>query len=73
MTRYTLLYERLGHKRTVREETPFRRLPQSILHAPCTEGWGPWGRIDDADDNAPAVALLADSNLPTFLITDIKE
>ena len=66
------IYEALGHNKAVREETLFRRLPRSIIHAPYTEGWCSWGRVNDADDHAPAVAILADTNFPTFLITDIK-
>ena len=66
------IYEALGHNKAVREETLFRRLPQSITHAPYTERRCSWGRINDADDYAPAVAILADTHFPTFLITDIK-
>ena len=68
----SMFYERLGHTRAVREETLFRRLPQSITHAPYSEGRCSRCRINDTDDNTPAVAILADSNLPTFLITDVK-
>ena len=68
----SMFYERLGHTRAVREETLFRRLPQSITHAPYTEGRCSWGRINDADYNASAVAILAHPDLPTFLITDVK-
>ena len=32
----------------------------------------PRGRIDDPDDDTLAMAFLADSNLPTFLLTDLK-
>ena len=46
------IYEALGHNKAVREETLFRRLPQSITHAPYTEGWCSWGRVNDADDYA---------------------
>ena len=67
-----MFYEALGHDKSVREETLFRRLPQSITHAPYSEGWCSRCRINDTDDNTPAVAILADSNLPTFLITDVK-
>ena len=68
----SMFYERLGHTRAVREETLFRRLPQSITHAPYTEGWCSRCRINDADYNASAVAILAHPDLPTFLITDVK-
>ena len=67
-----MFYEALGHDKSVREETLFRRLPQSITHAPYSEGRCSRCRINDTDDNTPAVAILADSNLPTFLITDVK-
>ena len=72
MMAYTLFYERLVHNKAVREATLFRRLPQLITHVPYTERRCSWCRINDADDNTLAVALLADTNLPTFLITDIK-
>ena len=32
----------------------------------------PRGRIDDPDDDTQAMAALADSNLPTLLLTDFK-
>lgn len=32
----------------------------------------PRGRIDDPDDDTLAMAALADSNLPTLLLTDFK-
>ena len=32
----------------------------------------PWCRIDDPDDDTLAMAFLAYSNLPTFLLTDLK-
>lgn len=68
----SMFYERLGHTRAVREETLFRRLLQSITHAPYSEGWCSRCRINDTDDNASAVAILAHPDLPTFLITDVK-
>ena len=68
----SMFYERLGHTRAVREETLFRRLPQSITHTPYSEGWCSWCRINDTDDNTLAVAILAYPNLPTFLITNVK-
>ena len=39
---------------------------------PHTEGRSPWGRIDVADDDSLAVAVLADPDLPPFLITDFN-
>ena len=36
---------------------------------PHTEGRSPWGRIDVADDDHLVVAILADPDLPPFLIT----
>lgn len=72
MIQKSLFYETSGHTRVVHEEKLFRRLPQSIAHAPYTEGRCSWSRLNDADDNTPAVAILADSNLPTLLITDFK-
>ena len=67
-----MFYGRLGHTGAVREEMLFRRLPHSITHAPYTEGRCSWGRINDADNDTTAVAILAEPNLPTFLITDFK-
>ena len=67
-----MYYGLLGHTGAVREEMLFRRLPQLITHVPYTERRCSWCRINDTDDNTPAVAILADSNLPTFLITDVK-
>lgn len=32
----------------------------------------PWCRIDDPDDDALAMAVLADSNLPALLLTDFN-
>ena len=32
----------------------------------------PWGRIDDSDDDTLAMTALADSNLPTLLLTEFK-
>ena len=32
----------------------------------------PWCRIDDPDDDALAMTVLADANLPTLLLTDFK-
>ena len=72
MVENSMYYGRLGHTGAVREEMLFRRLPHSITHSPYTERRCSWCRINDADDNTLAVALLADTNLPTFLITDIK-
>ena len=72
MMAYTLFYARLVHNKAVREETLFRRLPQLITHVPYMEGRCSWCRINDADDNTLAVAILAQSDLPTFLITDVK-
>ena len=54
----SMFYERLGHTRAVREETLFRRLPHSITHSPYTGGRCSWGRINDADYNASAVAIF---------------
>ena len=31
-----------------------------------------WGRIDNPDDDTLAMTVLADSNLPTLLLTDFK-
>ena len=67
-----LFYETSGHKKAVREETLFRRLPQLITHAPYSGRRCSWSGINDADDHAPAAAILAYSNLPTFLITNIQ-
>ena len=67
-----MFYEALGHDKSVCEETLFRRLPQSITHAPYSEGWCSRCRINDTDDNTLAVAILAYPNLPTFLITNVK-
>ena len=55
----SMFYERLGHTRAVREEMLFRRLPHSITQSPYTEGRCSWCRINDADYNASAVAILA--------------
>ena len=41
-----------------------------ITHSPYTEGRCSWSRINDADYNASAVAILAHPDLPTFLITN---
>ena len=60
-----MFYERLGHTRAGREETLFRRLPQSITHAPYSEGWCSRCRINDTDDKTPAVAIFGqNSRLP---------
>ena len=64
--------EHLGHTGTVHESMLFRRLPQSLTHVPYTEGRCSWGRINNANNNTSAVAILAYSNLPTLLITDIQ-
>ena len=72
MVENSMYYGLLGHTGAVREEMLFRRLPHSITHSPYTEGRCTRCRISDTDDNMPAVAILADSNLPTFLITDVK-
>ena len=32
----------------------------------------PWCRIDDPDDDALAMTVLADTNLPALLLTDFK-
>ena len=72
MVEKSMFYERLGHTEAVCEEKLFRRLSHSIPHAAYTEGRCSWGRINDADYNASAVAILAHPDLPTFLITDIK-
>ena len=72
MVEKSMFYERLGHTEAVREEKLFRRLPHSIPHAAYTEGRCSWGRINDADNDTTAVAILAYPDLPTFLITDFK-
>ena len=68
----SMFYERLGHTGAVHESMLFRRLPQSLIHVPYTEGRCSWGRINNANDNTSAVAILAHPDLPTFLITDVK-
>ena len=72
MVENSMYYGRLGHTGAVREEMLCRRLPQLITHAPYSEGWCSRCRINDTDDNTPAVAILADSHLPSFLLTDFK-
>ena len=72
MVEKSMYYERLGHTGIVRESILFRRLPQSLTHVPYLEGRCSWGRINNANDNTSAVAILAYSNLPTLLITDIQ-
>ena len=57
-----MFYECLGHTGAVREEMLFRRLPHSITHSPYTEGRCSWGRINDADDNASAVAIFGQNS-----------
>ena len=72
MVENSMYYEHLGHTGAVREEMLFRGLPHSITHSPYTEGRRSWDRINDADYNTPTVAILAEPNLPTFLITNVK-
>ena len=65
MVENSMYYVRLGHTWAVREEMLFRRLPHSITHSPYTEGRCSWGRINDADYNASAVAIFGqNSRLP---------
>ena len=72
MVEKSMFYEHLGHTGAVHESMLFRRLPQSLTHVPYTEGRCSWGRINNANNNTSAVAILAYSNLPTLLITDIQ-
>ena len=72
MVENSMYYGRLGHTGAVHESMLFRRLPQSLTHVPYTEGRCSWGRINNANNNTSAVAILAYSNLPTLLITDIQ-
>ena len=53
-------------------KNPFRRQPQLILQMPESEGWCPWDRLDDSHDDALTTAGLAESDVPSLLITYLK-
>lgn len=72
MVEKSMFYDRLGHTGAVREEILFRRLPHSITYSPYTEGRCSWGRLNDADNDTTAVAILAYPDFPAFLITNVK-
>ena len=72
MIQYTVFYDALGHKEAVHEETHFADYLKLVALTHEKEWWGSRGWIYNPYDDTLAMAFLADSNLPTFLLTDLK-
>ena len=45
---------------------------QLIPDAPESIRWSPRSRLDDPHDDALTIAILTDSNVPSFLIADVE-
>ena len=71
MIQYTVFYDALGHKEAVHEET-LSWTTCLVTYTLHKEWRGSRGRIYSPYDDTLAVAFLADSNLPSFLLTDLK-
>ena len=72
MIQYTVFYDALGHKEAVHEEKHFADYLKLVALTHEKEWWGSRGWIYNPYDDTLAMAFLADSNLPTLLLTDFK-
>ena len=72
MRQNTVFYDASGRKEAVHEEKHFADYLKLVALTHEKKRRCPRGRIDDPDDDTLAMAFLADSNLPTFLLTDLK-
>ena len=72
MIQYTVFYDALGHKEAVHEEKHFANYLKLVTLTLEKEWRCPRGGMDNPDDDTLAMAVLADSNLPTLLLTDFN-
>ena len=71
MRQNTVFYDASGRKEAVHEET-LSRTTCLVTHTHEKEWWGSRGWIYNPYDDTLAMTALADSNLPTLLLTDFK-
>ena len=72
MRQNTVFNDASGRKGAVHEEKHFADYLKLVALTHEKEWWGSRGWIYNPYDDTLAMAFLADSNLPTFLLTDLK-
>ena len=72
MIQYTVFYDALWHKEAVHEEKHFADYLKLVALTHEKKRRCPRGRIYNPYDDTLAMTALADSNLPTLLLTDFK-
>ena len=70
-TKYSVL-RRIRAQKGCPRRNAFADYLKLVTHTHDKERRGPWCRIDDPDDDTLAMTVLADTNLPTLLLTDFK-
>ena len=70
-TKYSVL-RRVRAQRGCPRRNAFADYLKLVTHTHEKEWWGSRGWIYNPYDDTLAMAFLADSNLPTFLLTDLK-
>ena len=70
-TKYSVL-RRVRAQRGCPRRNAFADYLKLDTHTLDKERRGSWCRIDDSDDDTLAMTVLADTNLPTLLLTDFK-
>ena len=70
-TKYSVL-RRIRAQKGCPRRNAFADYLKLVTHTLDKERRGSWCRIDDPDDDTLAMTVLADTNLPTLLLTDLK-
>ena len=70
-TKYSVL-RRVRAQKGCPRRNAFADYLKLVTHTLDKERRGSWCRIDDPDDDTLAMTVLADTNLPTLLLTDLK-
>ena len=70
-TKYSVL-RRVRTQRGCPRRNAFADYQKLVTLTLDKERRGSWCRIDDSDDDTLAMTVLADTNLPTLLLTDFK-
>ena len=70
-TKYSVL-RRIRAQRSCPRRNAFADYQKLVTLTHEKERRCPWCRIDNPDDDTLAMTVLADSNLPTLLLTDFK-
>ena len=70
-TKYSVL-RRIRAQKGCPRRNAFADYLKLDTHTLDKERRGSWCRIDDSDDDTLAMTAFADTNLPTFLLTDLK-